>query len=153
MSERTNDEYDTTRRGRVTNPDENGKWVSGLIALLGLWLVAAALVFEMVEANFWNHVLVGALLAAVGGYNYVRRSDRRMGNKAAAAFAALLGLWLIVSPFVVDTEIAGTDVEAVTEVGFWNPIIVGGIVFLLGAYSAYEAREIRSARTTGTRTR
>lgn len=138
MSERTGDEK-TERTYRRTNRNyrERGKWVSALVALLGLWLIVAAFVFDLLAANFWNHVIVGVLAIALGGYNYSKRANERFGSVAAATFVALLGLWLIASPWIVDTELAGTDV--VTVVGFWNPIVVGALMLVLGAYSAYEA--------------
>ena len=132
---------DDTERRTVrteTNPGERGKWISGLVALLGLWLVVAAFVFELVETNFWNYLVVGLLLVVLGRYDYARRSGERRGSVAAAAFAALLGLWSIVSPGLVDTTIGG--MEVVTAFGFWNSIVVGALALVLGADSAYEAR-------------
>lgn len=150
MSERTrDDETERTYRRTERNYRERGKWASAFVALLGLWLIVAALLFEMFAANFWNHVIVGVLAIVLGGYNFMRRSNERYGSVAAAAFVALLGLWLIVSPWLVDTDLAGTDV--VTEIGFWNPIIVGVLMLLLGVYSAYEATETGTPASAETR--
>lgn len=149
MSERTRDE-ETGPRYRQTNRNygQRGKWASAVVALLGAWLVVAAFVFPLLAANFWNHVIVGILAVVLGGYNYARRSSERYGSVAAAAFVALLGLWLVVSPWIVDTEFAGTDV--VTEVGFWNAIVVGALMLLLGVYSAYEATSTGAPATAET---
>ena len=124
------EEYETVDYDE--NPSERGKWLSGVIALGGVWLVVAPFLFEMFAANFWNDILVGLALVALGGYNYYRRSNEELGSTAAAALAALLGLWLVVAPFVFGVT---------SVVGFWSDIIVGLLALLLGAYSAYEASD------------
>ena len=150
MSERmTEEDAEPTYRRTERNYTERGKWVSGLVALLGLWLIVAALVFTLVPANFWNHIIVGALAIVLGGYNYARRANERFGSVAAAAFVALLGLWLVVSPWILDSEVAGNEV--VTETGFWNAVIVGVLLLLLGAYSAYEATDTETRAPAETR--
>ena len=121
------------------NPSERGKWVSAVIALAGLWLIVEAVAFDLVAANLWNDVLVGIALVALAGYNYYRREKERLANTAAAALAALLGLWLVASPFVFGAR-AGTGAEAVSGIGFWTDVIVGLVALVLGAYSAYESR-------------
>lgn len=132
-------EYDTEDEEFERNPTEAGKWASLAIALLGLWLIVEPFLFEILAANFWNDIVVGALLVVVGGYNYYRRADEHLGSVGAAVFAALLGLWLIVSPWVYAVEIEAVNLT--TEVGFWNDVIVGLLVLVLGVYSAYEARD------------
>lgn len=130
-AERT-DEYDP-------NPRERGKWISAIIAVLGLWMIAQAALVDLVATQFWNDVIVGLLLLAVGGYNYYRRADEKLGNMAAAVLAALLGLWLVASPFMFGADAGST--EAVNDIGFWNDIIVGLLALGLGAYSAYKIRD------------
>lgn len=136
---------DTTARGDATdvrrNPGERGKWISMLIALLGLWLLAEAFVLDLGDANFWNDVIIGAALVALGGYNYYRRSDERFGSVSVGAFVALLGLWLLAAPFVLTPE--GT--AAMDAIPFWNDVIVGLLALVLGAYSAYEASQDAAA--------
>lgn len=123
------------------NPGERGKWVSALIALLGLWMIVEALWFDLVAAQVWNDIVVGALLLAVGGYNFSRRADERVGSMGAAMLAALLGLWLVASPMMFGID--GGLTEATNDAGFWNDIAVGLLALVLGAYSAYEIRDHR----------
>lgn len=131
------------------NPRERGKWISALLALLGLWMIVQALWLDLAATQFWNDIAVGALLTAVGGYNYSRRTDEQLASTAVAMIAVLVGLWLIAVPFVfgADTGL----VETTNDIGFWNDIIVGLLAVGLGAYSAYKARDHRNdvrGRTT-----
>ena len=125
------------------NPAERGKWISALVALLGLWLVAEAYLLDPVAGNFWSDMIVGVALIALGGYNFYRRANERIGSVGVGVFVALLGLWLIVTPFILGSTEGTAAVEFNIE--FWNDVIVGLLVFLLGAYSAYEARETDAA--------
>lgn len=141
------DEPVETRNEHDPNPGEQGKGLSAVIAALGLWMIVQAVLFDLVATQMWNDIIVGALLAAVGAYNYYRRSDEQLGNLGAAAVAALLGLWLIVAPFVLGADTGFT--EAANDLGFWNDIVVGLLVLAAGAYSAYKIRDRRSdARRT-----
>lgn len=143
MSNRQTDaEYDTDRDVDADvdpNPYERGKWLSAIIALLGAWMVLEAFLFDMVASQFWNDVIVGALLLGVGGYNYSRRGQDKVGSVGAAAIAALLGLWLIAAPFMFGWETGAT--EAVNPLTFWNDVVVGLIALAVGAFSAYAARD------------
>jgi len=152
MSETTRTDDDRVERDDYdTNPDESGKWISALIALLGLWMMLEAFLFDIILTQFWNDVLVGALLLAVGGYNYYRRADQEVGSMAAAGIAALLGLWLIAAPFVLGTGGEAAAVETANDLAFWNDVVAGLIALGLGAYSAYEVRKDRRdiRRATG----
>lgn len=140
-NEHTDTDYDQSRDTDEYNPNprEAGKWLSALVALLGLWMIVQAVLFDLVATQFWNDIIIGAALLALGGYNYSRRADERFGNVAAAGLAALLGLWLIITPFVFGADSGAT--ETVNDAGFWNDILVGLAVTTIGAYSAYKARD------------
>lgn len=150
--DRPNTEVDRARREERTsngaNPRERGKWLSMLIALLGLWMIVQAVGLDLAVAQFWNDVLVGALLVGVGGYNYSRRANERFANTAVAMVAVAAGLWLIAAPFVLGPDPGVT--ETTNEVGFYNDVAVGLLAAGLGAYSVYTARDHRpdTRRTT-----
>ena len=135
------DDYEYDGDDYDPNPTERGKWISAIIALLGVWMILESVLFDIVATQFWNDIIVGALLLAVGGYNYYRRANEEIGSVAAAGVAALLGLWLIAAPFVLGADAGLT--EATNDLAFWNDIVVGLIALGLGAYSAYEARDQR----------
>jgi len=122
-----------------TNPGERGKWISALVALLGLWLVVEAFVLNPIAGNFWSDIIVGVALIALGGYNFYRRANERLGSVGVGVFVALLGLWLVATPFILGSTEGTAAVEF--DIEFWNDVLVGLLVFLLGAYSAYEARD------------
>ena len=121
------------------NPYERGKWLSGIIALLGAWMILEAFLFDIVMSQFLNDIIVGALLLGAGGYNYFRRGKDKVGSVGAAAVAALLGLWLIAAPFMFGWDTGLT--EAVNPLAFWNDIVVGLITLAIGAFSAYAAHD------------
>ena len=154
MSNRDTDaEYDTADVDADVdpNPYERGKWLSGIIALIGAWMILQGFLFDMVASQFWNDVIVGALLLLAGGYNYSRRGRDQVGSVGAAAVAALLGLWLVAAPFVLGADAGGA--EAVNGLVFWNDIVVGLITLAIGAFSAYAARDQkREARAMGRET-
>ena len=143
MSNRDTDaEYDMERdvdADMDPNPYERGKWLSGIIALLGVWMLLEAFLFDIVASQFWNDVIVGALLLVVGGYNYSRRGSDEVGSVAAAAIAALAGLWLVAAPFMFGW--GGGTTEAVNALAFWNDIVVGLLALAIGAFSAYAAHD------------
>lgn len=142
MSNRTtDDERAVGRHDYDRNPDERGKWVSALIAGLGAWMVLEAVAFDLILTQFLNDVLVGALLLTVGGYNVYRRANARVGSVEAAVVVALVGLWLVISPFVLGTESFGE--VAFEDLTFWNDLVAGLIALALGAYSAHEAKHDR----------
>lgn len=161
MSDRTIDDRSTDRTDEVTTDREvderttgseydpnrggHGRWMSAVVAVLGLWMIIESVVFGLTAAQFWNDIIVGLLLLAAGGYNYYLRTNERYGSVSAAVVAALVGLWLVVAPFVLGAEAGGAG--ATSGLVFWNDIIVGLAVLGLASYSAYEAREHR--RVTG----
>lgn len=124
---------------------ETVQWTSGINIVAGLWLIIAPFVlgYEGIQAALWNDVLVGIIVAAFA----VARVARPLMNPSLSWLNALLGLWLIVAPFVLGYggAIEGEALAAEGAVGgaqtaLWNDIIVGVIVLVLGAWSALSAR-------------
>ncbi|WP_121822809.1 SPW repeat protein [Halostella salina] len=115
------------------------KLLAGFASLVGAWLAVSPFVYGdaagiSLEAAGWNNVIVGAAIFLVAGYNYYRMSNGLNVSEAAAGLVALLGLWLIVAPFVV------FDVST----GMLSSTAVSGLVVAaIGAYNAYRGREAR----------
>jgi hypothetical protein len=112
-------------------------WAIAIAALLGLWVVASPFVYGVGEAMLWNAVIVGALVAVVGGYNVYRREDTSV-VVSGASLVALLGLWLLASPFVLAVPADGM---------FWSSAVVGAMIALLGGYNAYVGWQRRRSAT------
>lgn len=119
--------------------DDTPSWAPAINVLLGLWLIVEAFWFELPVANFWNDLIIGVAVVVLAGYNYYRVSDDDPLSVGGASLVALLGLWMIVAPFVF---------EVPTEAAFWNDVVVGALVALIAGYSAYEARDVEAATPT-----
>ena len=104
------------------------QWVSGLAALVGLWLVASPFLFESTDTAVWNDTLVGTAIFALAGYNFVRMSRDRLAAVGVAALVILLGLWAAVSPYVIDM---GSDTLLLSTVAS------GLIIAALSTFNAY----------------
>lgn len=132
---RTPDGRSTTDSDEAgSNPREEGKWISVAVAVLGLWLIVET-VWTDPAALFWNDVVTAILLVGLGGYNYSRRTDKRVGSIGVATVTVLLGLWLVISPFALSPAVDAP------EIGFWNNVLIGAVTVVLGVYSAYEANK------------
>ncbi|WP_336344674.1 SPW repeat protein [Halalkalicoccus ordinarius] len=104
------------------------QWLSAIVALVGLYLVASPFIFEATETAIWNDRLVGTAIFLLGGYNFYRLSKDQLGRSSIASLAALLGLWALISPYVI--EMGSTELARST-------VISGLIIAVLSAYSAY----------------
>lgn len=119
------------------------KWLAGLNALLGAWLIAVPFIFEVEsDIGMWNHIIVGAAILVLSGYNAMQADEDDPGSTWAAAGSSLLGLWMIVAPFLFTVG---------DPIVFWNDIVVGIVVAVLAAYNAYEAQDYEAtAEVTAT---
>ncbi|NEU55761.1 SPW repeat protein [Halorussus sp. MSC15.2] len=106
-------------------------YISAVTALVGGWIVLSAFVYSPPAANFWNDIVVGAAIGIIAGYNALKTDDFEGINTGAASLVALLGLWMVVAPFVFET---------VREGAFWSDIVSGAIVAVLAGYNAYQSR-------------
>ena len=107
------------------------KILNWLIALCGLWefgdiALPFVIGFADVQSYVWNHILVGLLLMIAGAWAALTRDVRTARTMAWIAAAA--GLWLILATFLL----RGLNITA----GWWNDLIIGVIVVILGIGSA-----------------
>ncbi|GAB3029346.1 SPW repeat domain-containing protein [Natronobiforma cellulositropha] len=51
--------------------------VSTLVALLGIWLIVAAVLFELLGGHLWNTAISGLLIAVLAGYNAYEMREAR----------------------------------------------------------------------------
>ena len=106
-----------------TNKEITIKWTSGINLILGLWLLISpwAIGYIAKESRL-NEVIVGAVIFVLSWIRLVNRS--RTGVPSWLNF--LIGIWLIIAPFVMHYMTMGQK---------WNSIVVGIIVALLGIAS------------------
>lgn len=107
---------------------EEMRWVSGFVALVGLWIAVSPFLYEPSALARWNNLLVGGGIATVatGGFLLLWQSDATY--LGTATLVALLGLWSLVAPLVVPFGDPGLA---------WSTVGAGGLVALVGGYHAY----------------
>lgn len=115
----------------------NTAFVSGVIAVIGLWVALSVLVYDVGTASLWNNVAVGCAISLAGGYNYYRLSNDIPLSTGVATLVAVLGIWLLV---------AAALLEMSTGL-FWSTAVSGLLVAGLAGYNAYESREARTVVT------
>ncbi len=104
------------------------KSLSWLVALAGLWEIAAPFVFgaTATTAFLWDALIVGAVLVVLGAWAAL--SNQEGTDRGLDWLNAILGVWLIVAPFVLGY----TGITA----ALWNDVVVGIVVAALGAWAA-----------------
>lgn len=140
-TERDRDAPPEERRTRTDYDSNTMKWVSLIVALIGLWIAASPFVYDTTEMATWNNVLVGLAIAVIAGYNFYRMSDNRIASPGSASLVALLGLWTIAAPFIIEVN---------SDTLGWSNVVAGAVVAIVAGYNAYESR--RAMTPAGTRT-
>lgn len=126
--------------GRRTAQSENDPMAGGDCGTLRLWMAVSPFVYGAGDTLLWNNVVVG-LAILVAGYNAYRPSNGEMPHVGAASFVAILGLWMILSPFMMAGAVAGL---------LWSNVVAGIIVVAAAGYNAYASQQVDTA-PTGTR--
>jgi len=118
------------------NNTGTNKSLNWIIALMGVWELISPWVlgYSALTSAMLAAVIVGALLIIFGMWAALSRSAARVLDW----LNALLGLWLIIAPFVL-------AFTALTPAGEISSIIVGVVVLILGVWAAVAAgRGIRT---------
>lgn len=138
---------DVQVRTEGTLLSEITEWLAGVNVAIGAWLVVVPFLLpEAISTStgfaFWNYLLVGAGIIVLSGYNWWAAEAAKPGSALAAGASAVLGLWMIVVPYLTPILVTGWLL--------WNDTIAGGIVAVIGAYNAYQTVEVEedSSRTT-----
>ncbi|SIR97405.1 SPW repeat protein [Natronorubrum thiooxidans] len=115
--------------------------LSIVIAALGVWAAVSVLALDTSMAALWNNLLAGAVVAIAAGYNVYRLSNDIPLSIGVASLVAILGIWLIISPALLE----------MTGMLFWSTLGAGLLIAALAGYNAYEARGARQVATESTR--
>lgn len=106
--------------------EQNVRTASGLNALAAVWLILAPflLAYAGLGSALWNDVVVGIVVLGLAAV--------RLASPAQAIGLSwinlILGIWLIVAPFVLNYA------EFLTP--RWNDVILGIVIGLLAIWSA-----------------
>lgn len=111
------------------------KWLSGLAALVGVWIVLSPFTFASTETALWNNVLAGGAILLLAGYNYYRLINEQATMVGAMALVALLGLWTIIAPFAFQIG---------SEALLWSNVVAGLLGLLFGAVVANSGRNVQT---------
>lgn len=101
-------------------------WEEWTNIVLGIWLIASTWELQYAHMSLvaWNSYAVGAAVTLIGATALISPSARKeMTNM-------ILGLWLMASPWVLETH----HHAAATA----NTFIVGLIVFVVAAFAAHQ---------------
>jgi VIT1/CCC1 family predicted Fe2+/Mn2+ transporter len=107
---------------------KTAKTLSWIIALAGLWEIVAPFVFGMTAASafLWDAIIVGLALLVFGVWAALANTEETV--KYLNWINAVLGLWLIIAPFVLTYSNA--------TAAMWNDIIIGLVALVLGVWAA-----------------
>ena len=107
---------------------KTAKTLSWIIALAGLWEIVAPFVFGMTAASafLWDAIIVGLALLVFGVWAALANTEETV--KYLNWINAVLGLWLIIAPFVLTYSSA--------TAALWNDIIIGLVALVLGVWAA-----------------
>lgn len=122
--ERSREEYDAV----------DMRWVSGFVALVGIWIALSPVLYAPNVLAVWNNLIVGGAIAVVAGAGFMLVWQRDVVDVAAAAFVAILGLWTVAAPLFVPFGAPGL---------LWSNVGAGGLVALVAGYNAYAIGEGR----------
>ncbi|MEZ4869293.1 MAG: SPW repeat protein [Caldilineaceae bacterium] len=103
---------------------------SGVNVVLGLWLIISPWIFSYAALNgaLWNSIIVGIIVVVLAGI----RVANVMQYTWLSWINLILGLWIIISPWVYN--------YATLTGATWNSVIVGIIIAALSIWSALAAR-------------
>jgi len=102
--------------------------LSWLVAVAGLWELVSPFIlgYSAIRVAMWNAVIVGVVLILLAGWAAL--SQEVSTDRTLDWINAILGLWLVVSPFALG--------YSATMVALWNSAIVGIVVIALAGWAA-----------------
>lgn len=115
------------------------KTLSGIVVLAGIWEVAAPFVLGLTAttAFLWDAIIVGVALVVLAGWAAL--SNQEGTDRGLDWLNALIGLWLIVAPFIL-------GYTGVT-VALWNDVVVGIVVAVLAGWAAVALGQLHHPKT------
>ena len=128
-----------TRPANRTMARASVKTASGINVLAGIWLIISPFVlgFWRLPAATWDNIIVGIVILILAATRVAQPTFR---TAWASWVNLILGIWLIISPWVL--QIAGAPVP------LWNNVVLGIVVGVLGLISGASTTDTRRVYTT-----
>jgi hypothetical protein len=104
------------------------KTLSWLVVLLGAWEVVAPFILGYSNAAnaLWDALILGIALIILAGWAALANQDSTV--KTLEWINVILGVWLIIAPFLVQ--------YANVTAALWNDVVVGILVVVLAGWAA-----------------
>lgn len=119
-------EINVARESRGDRHYGQVRFASGINIIAGIWTIISPWVYGFYNGvgNVWNSVIVGIIIAIFAAIRFFGTA----GTVWLSWINALLGIWLILSPWIYGfTDNTGRK---------WNSVIVGIVVLVLSVWSA-----------------
>ncbi len=112
---------------------KTAKSLNWIIAIGGVWEILAPFLLSYSKATtaMWDAIIIGLALVILGAWAGLANESNTV--KSLSWVNAVLGLWLVIAPFIL----AYSGVAA----AMWNDVIVGIIVLVLGVWAAQAFKE------------
>ena len=108
----------------IAHPHANQvRTASGLDVIASIWLFISAFAVTMTPAEAWSNAIAGVVVFVFS----IIRTSGAYGQSWLSWINALIGLWVFFSPWIL-----GSPTGSVMA----NNLITGGVIFLLGLWSA-----------------
>lgn len=107
---------------------KTAKSINWWIAIFGAWEFLAPFIlgYSAVKSALWDALIIGLALIVLGVWAAVSKDGGTI--KSLSWINAVLGVWLIIAPFLLS--------YSGTSAALWNDIIVGIVELVLGAWAA-----------------
>ena len=117
---------------------KTAKSISWWVAVFGAWEFLAPFIlgYTAIQAAMWDAIIVGIAIAILGIWAAVSNAEDTI--KTLNWINAVLGLWLVIAPFLLR--------YTATASALWNDIIIGIVVIVLGSWAA---SKVGSTSNTG----
>ena len=110
------------------------KVASGLNILAGIWLILSPFIlgYSYITGALWNDIIIGAAVLILAA---VREWGKTEETTWASWVNLVLGIWLIIAPFVIGYSAESTPL--------WNDVLLGILVAALAGWSGSAAPVVR----------
>jgi hypothetical protein len=108
------------------------------MVVVGFWEALASFIlgYSAITAATWNAIIIGEMLVALAVVAAIL--DYANVYRILDWVNAALGLWLILSPFILG--------YSTTVVATWNDVIVGVVVLMLALWATFALGKWRSSQ-------